>query len=120
MHTLTNKLKAKNSRYNRRKHRTNVVTTVTSALPRLIVSRSNKHISAQIVGRDGVVIAAASDITTKAKGTKSERAFAVGELLAKAALVQKCGPVVFDRNGFLYHGRVKQLAEGARSGGLQF
>lgn len=115
MQTLAHKAQAKNSRYDRRKHRTNVVTKVTSALPRLIVNRSNKHISAQIVNRDGSVLATASDLTTKAKGTKSEVAFAVGEALAKAALAKKCAAVVFDRNGFLYHGRVKHLAEGARS-----
>jgi len=120
MQTLATKSKGKDNRYNRRKHRTNVVSKVTSDLPRLIVNRSNKHMSAQIVGRDGAVIATASDLTGSLKGTKSEIAFAVGEALAKAALAKKCESVVFDRNGFLYHGRVKQLAEGARAWGLKF
>lgn len=76
--------------------------------------------SAQIIARDGTVIAVASDLTLKVKGTKSEVAFAVWEALAKAAVAKKCETVVFDRNGFLYHGRVKQLAEGARAWWLNF
>jgi len=118
MHTLAKQQIAKNKRYARRKHRTNTITKVTSTLPRLIVNRSNKHISAQIIGRDGAVIAVAND--SKATWTKSEMAFAVGEALAALAIKGWCENVVFDRNGFLYHGRVKQLADGARSWWLQF
>jgi len=118
MHTLAKQLIAKNTRYARRKHRTNTITKVTSTLPRLIVNRTNKHMSAQIIGRDGSVIAVAND--SKATWTKSEKAFATGETLAKAAVKAWCENVVFDRNGFLYHGRVKQLAEGARAWWLQF
>lgn len=118
MHSLAKQLIAKKTRYTRRKHRTNTVTKVTSTLPRLIVNRTNKHISAQVIWRDWSVIALANDIAWK--GTKSEKAFVVWENLAKATIKAWCEKVVFDRNGFLYHGRVKQLAEWARSWWLQF
>ncbi len=118
MHTLAKQSKAKNARYARRKHRTNIITKETSSLPRLIVNRSVKHIFAQIVDRSWVVIAALSDKWQT--WTKSEKAFATGKALAALALKAWCEQVVFDRNGFLFHGRVKQLAEWARSWWLQF
>ena len=103
----------------RRKHRVNVVMKTMSDQPRLIINRSNTYISAQVIAPGGKVLAVANDKKIK-KGTKSERAFQVGAAIAKAATANKVTTVVFDRNGYLYHGRVKQLAEWARSGGLQF
>jgi large subunit ribosomal protein L18 len=91
--------------------------------PRLAVFRSNKGISAQLVDDlEAKTLAAASwqGLPKSFKGTKTEQAAAVGKLLAANA--QKAGieSVVFDRGGYLYHGRVKALAEGAREGGLKF
>ena len=74
---------------------------------------------AQIMDTDGKVLAFASSLKIK-KGTKSEKAFAVGEEIAKNAVKAGLDKIVFDRNGYLYHGRVKQLAEGARAWGLDF
>ena len=119
MKTLARKSQHKASTYLRRKHRTNIVIKSTSDKPRLVVNRSNVYIYAQIIGEGGKVLAVANDKAIK-KGTKSERAFQVGEALAKAATKNHITDVVFDRNGYLFHGRVKQLAEGARSGGLNF
>jgi len=89
---------------------------------RLAVFRSLKHIYGQII--DDVAqktLIAASDLEfSKKLGTKSEIAFAVGELLAKKAAEKKIKEVVFDRGGFKYHGRIKALADGARKGGLEF
>lgn len=119
MKSLAKKSQNKNRTYARRKHRTNVITKTTSTKPRLIVNRSNKFMFAQIVSRDGKVLAVAHDM--KEKGWKKmERAFAVGEALAKQAIKNNITEVVFDRNGFLFHWRVKELAEGARKWGLQF
>jgi len=94
----------------------------TSERPRLVVSRSNKGISAQLVDdMDGRTIAAASSIQLKAfKGKKTEQAAEVGKLLAQAAKQAKIDVAVFDRGGYLYHGRVKALADAAREAGLQF
>ena len=115
MKKLANKCRAKLQRYIARKRRTNTVSKTLSDKPRLLVLRSNKHISAQIVDGAGSVLASATDATI-AKGTKSEKAFQVGELIAKAAIASDVTNIHFDRNGYLYHGRVKQLAEGARAG----
>jgi large subunit ribosomal protein L18 len=95
----------------------------TADRPRLVVSRSNKGISAQLVDDDaGRTLAAASWIGLKKsfKGTKTEQAAEVGKLLAANAKKAGIETVVFDRGGYLYHGRVKALAEGAREGGLNF
>ena len=94
----------------------------TAERPRLAVFRSNRGIFAQLVDDDAArTLASASWLGDKAfKGTKTEQAAAVGRALADAAKkagVERC---VFDRGGYLYHGRVKALAEGAREGGLQF
>jgi large subunit ribosomal protein L18 len=103
--------------YLRRKHRNNVVTKTLSTLPRLIVVRSNQFIYAQIVDRDGKVVACANDVKVTT-GTKSERALSVGKDIAQKALSAGTTKVVFDRNGYLYHGRVKNVCEGARDWGL--
>ena len=88
--------------------------------PRLSVFRSNKQIYAQVIddlaGRT-LVSASSKGIT---EGTKSEIAEKVGEAVAKKAIEAGITTVVFDRNGFLFHGRVKSLADGARKGGLKF
>src|SRR5918998_2971808 len=90
--------------------------------PRLVVSRSNRGIAAQLVDDlEGKTLAAASWLNVrKAKGTKSDQAAEVGKLLAKNAKKAGIDRVVFDRGGYLYHGRVKALADAAREGGLQF
>ena len=90
--------------------------------PRLVVFRSNRGIEAQLVDDlEGRTLAAASWLHLKRfKGSKSEQAAEVGKLLAanaKKASIEAC---VFDRGGYLYHGRVKALAEAAREGGLKF
>ncbi len=93
-------------------------------MPRLSVYRSNKHISVQIIDDvNNKTLAAASSRNkelAEAKGNKSEIATSVGELVAKRAIDKGINQIVFDRNGYLYHGRVKSLAEGARKGGLKF
>ena len=92
----------------------------TASRPRLAVFRSLKSTSAQLIDDNkGVTLASASDIKIK-KGTGVERAKAVGLEIAKLAKEKKVAECVFDRGGFLYHGRVKALAEGAREGGLNF
>jgi large subunit ribosomal protein L18 len=90
--------------------------------PRLVVTRSNKGIHAQLVDdQNGVTLASASWVALKSfKGSKTEQASEVGKHLAAAAKKAGIEQVVFDRAGYLYHGRVKALAEGAREGGLQF
>lgn len=92
----------------------------TAARPRLAVFRSNTAIYAQLIDDTaGRTLAAASDAKAK-KGTKTERATAVGTQLAEAAKSHKIETVVFDRGGFQYTGRVKALAEAARAAGLKF
>lgn len=91
--------------------------------PRLTVFRSNKEIYAQIINdetAETLVAASSRDKGIEKAGTKSEVAGLVGEQLAKAALDKGVEKVAFDRNGYLFHGRVRALAEGARKGGLNF
>jgi large subunit ribosomal protein L18 len=91
--------------------------------PRLVVFRSNRGIEAQLVNDlEGRTLAAASWLNLKRsfKGTKTDQAAAVGKLLAANAKKAGVECVVFDRGGYLYHGRVKALADAAREGGLQF
>jgi large subunit ribosomal protein L18 len=94
----------------------------TSERPRLVVSRSNKGIVAQLVDdMGGKTLASASWLQLKSfKGKKSEQAAEVGKLLAQNAKEANIQVVVFDRGGYLYHGRVKALADAARVGGLKF
>jgi len=91
--------------------------------PRLAVFRSNRGIFAQLVDDDtGKTLAGASwlELAKSFKGGKTEQAAEVGKRLAAAAKKAGIESVVFDRGGYLYHGRVKALADGAREGGLQF
>ena len=95
----------------------------TAERPRLAVFRSNKGIFAQLVDDEsGKTIAGASwlGLPKSFKGTKTEQAEAVGKAVAEAARKAGIEAVVFDRGGYLYHGRVKALADGAREGGLKF
>ena len=94
----------------------------TAERPRLVVFRSNRGIGAQLVDDDaGKTLAAASWLDMRdAKGAKTEQAAEVGKLLAQKAKAAGVKTVVFDRGGYLYHGRVKALADAARKGGLQF
>jgi large subunit ribosomal protein L18 len=95
----------------------------TAERPRLTVRRSNRGIEAQLIDDvDGKTLASASHLglAKSFKGTKSEQAAEVGKLLAAAAKKAGIETVVFDRGGYLYHGRVKALADGAREGGLNF
>ena len=94
-----------------------------SERPRLSVYRSNKGIYAQIIDDvTGKTIVSASSLSKDfaATGNKSEQSIAVGKAVAAKAVAAGIKDVVFDRNGYLYHGRVKSLAEGAREGGLNF
>jgi large subunit ribosomal protein L18 len=95
----------------------------TAERPRLVVFRSNRGIEAQLVDDlEGKTLAAASWLHLKKsfKGSKSEQAAEVGKLLAANAKKANVETVVFDRGGYLYHGRVKALADAAREGGLKF
>jgi large subunit ribosomal protein L18 len=96
----------------------------TTDAPRLTVFRSNSEIYAQLIDdRSGKTILAAGSIDKAIKGekvNKSDKARLVGKLIAEKAVSNGIKSVVFDRNGFLYHGRIKSLAEGAREGGLNF
>ncbi len=96
----------------------------TSTTPRLAVFRSNENIYAQVIDDvNGVTLASASSIDKElklAKGSNIEAATQVGALVAKRALAKNIEKIVFDRGGYLYHGRVKALAEAAREAGLKF
>lgn len=92
----------------------------TDERPRLSVFRSNKQIYAQVINdNEGKTIVSASSLGLEAM-PKIQQAEKVGELIAKKAIEAGVTAVVFDRNGYLYHGRVKQLADAARKGGLNF
>jgi large subunit ribosomal protein L18 len=106
----------------RRKMRVKSKVFGTSVRPRLSVFRSNMHIYAQIVNDEkGVTLVAATDLKSKDEKLNGvQKAELVGEEMAKKALSAKIKTVVFDRNGFKYHGRIKALADGARKGGLEF
>lgn len=106
------------------KNRIRKIVSGTAERPRLNVFRSNKQISVQLI--DDVQGVTLLSVTSRVKeiaeapGTKSEKAALVGKLVAEKALTAGITNVVFDRNGYLYHGRVKQLADAARQGGLNF
>ena len=106
------------------KMRVRKIVNGTADRPRMSIFRSNKEIYAQIIDdSQGVTLLMAS---SKAKeiagteGTKIEKAAMVGKAIAEKAVAAGISAVVFDRNGYLYHGRVKQLADAAREGGLKF
>ena len=121
-----NKMNAKTKTARRQRIRFNVRKNIngTSARPRLSIFRSNADIYAQLIDDiSGATIAAAStrDKDIKAqKGTKTEKSKLVGATVARKAVDLGVKEVVFDRGGYLYHGRVKSVADGAREAGLQF
>ena len=108
---------------NRIKRRVRGKISGSAEVPRLSVYKSNKEIYAQLIDdKDGKTLASASsrEKGVDAKGTKVEISSAVGKAIAEKAKAAGIEKVVFDRNGFVYHGRIKALADGAREGGLQF
>jgi len=93
----------------------------TSAMPRLNVFRSNAHIFAQIIDDEkGITLVSASSIDMKLNSNNAEACAKVGQEIAKRAKKAGITSVVFDRGGYLYHGRVKALADAARAEGLEF
>jgi large subunit ribosomal protein L18 len=105
------------------KKRIRKIVAGTSERPRLAVYRSNKEIYAQLINdEDGVTLTAASSVKNDEahKGSKTDQATVVGRLIAEKAKEAGVENVVFDRSGYLYHGRVKALAEAAREAGLKF
>ncbi len=118
--------KSRNTNRQARHARVRKKITGTTAKPRLNVYRSNQNIYAQIIDDvTGNTLIAASSLETSVKGNVSntgnkEAAKLVGELVAKKALEKGIEHVTFDRGGYLFHGRVKELAEGAREAGLKF
>ena len=115
---------SKLQRRQRIKHRIRKIVSGNATRPRLSVFRSNKEISAQLIDDvAGTTLVAASSREKKIvskKGTKIETAVLVGKELAEKAKKAGIESAAFDRNGFLYHGRVKALADGAREAGLKF
>lgn len=113
--------KVKQLKRARRKGRVGAKVSGTSARPRLSVFRSNRGIYAQLIDDGGgKTLAAVSALEIKDRGKKSAVSFELGKLIAKKAAEKNISKVVFDRNGYKYHGRVKALADGAREGGLKF
>jgi large subunit ribosomal protein L18 len=111
--------------FGRRKARTRFkLTTHAYGRPRLSIFRSGRHIYAQVIDdRDQATVAAASTNEKDGKAPKTwnvEAASAVGKKIAERALAKGVKQVVFDRGGYIYHGRIKALAEAAREGGLEF
>ncbi len=104
----------------RRRKRIRAKISGTESCPRLSVFKSNAFIYAQLIDdENGKTLAAASSLKTS-KGSKTESAKNVGIEIAKTAKSKNISKVVFDRGGFIYTGRVRALAEGAREGGLEF
>ncbi len=118
---MVNKADTNKARLNRHK-RVRGKISGTAECPRLNVFRSTKNIYAQIIDDvKGVTLVAASlDKEFNGNGGNKEAARKVGEMIAKRAAEKGISQVVFDRGGYIFHGRVKELAEGAREGGLKF
>jgi len=120
------KLKAKQAKLERRQRRVRGKVSGTAARPRLRVTRTNTHIYAQVIDDvAGSTIVAASTVDGELRGglkngANVEAAKAVGEAIGRRAVEAGIKEVVFDRGGRIYHGRVKALADGARSAGLEF
>lgn len=113
----------KEARRQRIRHRVRRKIKGTSERPRLSVYRSNRYIYAQLIDDiSGQTLCAASSLEAGVSkdGPKADHARRVGQLLAERAREKQVETVVFDRGGYLYHGRVKALADGAREGGLKF
>jgi large subunit ribosomal protein L18 len=114
----------KQERRYRIKKRIRKIVSGTAQRPRLNVFRSNKQIYAQLIddfsGKTLMAVSSLNKDFEGTEGTKIEMAAKVGKAIAEKALAAGISAVVFDRNGYLYHGRVKQLADAAREGGLKF
>lgn len=111
----------KSERRLRIRRRVRKVVKGTAERPRLSVFKSNKEIYAQLIDdQAGTTLAAVSSLKAGLKGNKVEQAASIGKQLAEKAQGAGISDVVFDRGGYLYHGRVKSLAEAAREGGLKF
>ena len=119
---MADKLKIKRQMRANRQKRIRAKISGTAKHPRLNVYRSLKHIFAQLIDDTaGKTIVSASDFEIKAKkGKPTDKAKAVGLLIAKKAQEKQISQAVFDRAGFKFHGRIKAVAEGAREGGLKF
>lgn len=117
MSNLANKLLNRNLR----KQRVRSTVHGTAQRPRLTVTISNLHVSAQLIDDDkSVTLASATTVGKKASGTKTDKCIAIGTEIAKAAKKKKITKVVFDRNGRQYAGRLTALADAARKEGLEF
>jgi large subunit ribosomal protein L18 len=120
------KLKAKQAKLERRQRRVRAKVSGTAGRPRLRVTRTNAQIYAQIIDDvAGTTLVSASTVDAEVKaslknGANAEAAKAVGEAVGRRAVEAGIKEVVFDRGGRIYHGRVKALADGARSAGLEF
>jgi len=122
---MSDKNKEKSKRLQRRKFAIRKALFGTAERPRLSVFRSARHVYAQAIDdTTGRVLAAASDtepgIKAALTGPKKTRARQIGKVIGEKLMALKVTSVVFDRNGFIYHGRVKEVADGAREAGLQF
>ncbi len=122
-----NQIQKSKKRDQRIRHQIRKKISGTNEIPRMTVHRSANHIYAQFVddvnGRTLLTVSSrAKDVSEKIAGVKGkiEKSKIVGKLAAEKAASSKISKVVFDRNGYLYHGRVKALADGAREGGLKF
>jgi len=105
------------------KHQIRKKISGTSTIPRLAVFRSNTDIYAQVIDDtvgNTLLVASTKELGKDRKGPKVEQSKAVGLLLAKKVIAAGLKEIVFDRGGYLYHGRVKSLAEGVREGGIKF
>jgi large subunit ribosomal protein L18 len=120
------KLKAKQAKLERRQRMVRGKVSGTAARPRLRVTRTNTHIYAQVIDDvEGRTLVAASSVDAEVRsglksGANVDAAKAVGEFIGRRAVEAGIKEVVFDRGGRIYHGRVKALADGARSAGLEF
>lgn len=104
-----------------RHRRVRAKVTGTETRPRLALSRSSRYLQVQIIDdKKGTTLVGLSDMMMKIKGTKQDRARALGTLMAEKAKAKGISKVVFDRGGYQYHGRVRAFADAARAGGLEF
>lgn len=116
-----NRLVKKSKNFILRKKRIRSKVHGTAERPRLSVTITNLHVSAQLINDDAsTTLATATTVGKKATGTMTEKAELIGKEIAKSAKKSKITSVVFDRNGKIYHGRVKALADAAREEGLKF
>lgn len=114
--------KSKNAKRLLRKPRIRKKVSGTESRPRLVVFRSNQHLYAQLIDDVEGVTLAASSTQVLGEGLKANKdsATKVGKDIATKALEKKIESVIFDRNGYIYHGKIKAIADGAREGGLKF